>query len=89
MLFRRKRRILRIRGLLLAVAKATAGHNWLTRPQQGWSGASLVSFPYLASKIAHGGTQGLSLVFTAFSWCVSFAEDLQTVVPGGNLPLRK
>ena len=57
-LFRRKRRILRIRGLLSAVALATAGHNRLTRLQRGLSGASLVSFPYPALKTAHRATQG-------------------------------
>ena len=57
-LFRRKRRILRIRGLLLAVALATAGHNRLTRPQRGRSGAFQVSLPYLAPKTAHRLSQG-------------------------------
>ena len=33
-------------------------HNWLTRAQQGGFAASLVSFPYLAVKTAHGGTRG-------------------------------
>ena len=57
-LFRRKRRILRTRGLLSAVALATAGHNRLTRLQRGLSGASLVSFPYPALKTGHRATQG-------------------------------
>ena len=57
-LFRRKRRILRVRGLLSAVALATAGHNRLTRLQRGLSGALVVSFPYLASRTAHRATQG-------------------------------
>ena len=40
------------------VGLALLVHNWVTLAQQGWSGASVVSFPYLASKIAHRGTQG-------------------------------
>ena len=65
-LYRRKRRILRIQGLLSAVALATAGHNRVTLAQQGLFGASLVSFPYPASKTAQRATQGrvwLSLSF--------------------------
>ena len=57
-LFRRKRRILRIRGILSAVALATAGHNCPTRLQQRLSGASVVLFTYLNFKTAHRGTQG-------------------------------
>ena len=57
-LFRRKRRILRIRGLLLAVALATAAHNWLTRLQRGRFRALVVSFPYPAPKTAHRLPQG-------------------------------
>ena len=34
-------------------------HNWLTRLQQGRYGAPLVSFPYLALKIAHRAVHGL------------------------------
>ena len=37
---------------------ATAAHNWLTRLQRGGEPASLVSFPYPASKTAHRATQG-------------------------------
>ena len=37
---------------------ATAGHNWVTLAQQGLFGASLVSFPYPAHKIAHRLSQG-------------------------------
>ena len=33
-------------------------HSWATLAQQGRSGASVVSFPYLAPKIAHRATQG-------------------------------
>ena len=33
-------------------------HNWVTRLQQGRSGPLLVSFPYLAFKIAHRATRG-------------------------------
>ena len=43
---------------------ATAGHNWLTRLQQGRSGALLVSLPYLASKTAHRAAQGRVWVFS-------------------------
>ena len=38
-------------------------HNWLTRAQQGLSGASVVSFPYLAVKTAHRATQGQVWIF--------------------------
>ena len=37
---------------------ATAAHNWLTRPQRGRSGASLVCFPRPAFKTAHRLSQG-------------------------------
>ena len=37
---------------------ATAAHNRLTRLQRGGEPASLVSFPYPASKTAHRATQG-------------------------------
>ena len=57
-LFRRIRRILRVRGLLSAVALATAGHNRLTRLQQGGFAASVASFPYPVLKTAHRATQG-------------------------------
>ena len=39
---------------------ATAAHNWPTQLQQGWSAASVVSFPYPASKTAHKAAQGRS-----------------------------
>ena len=41
-------------------------HNWPTRLQQGWSGASVVSLPYLALKIAHRATQGRVLLQRLF-----------------------
>lgn len=65
-LFRRKRRILRIRGLLLAVALATAAHNWLTRLQRGRFRALVVSFPYPSSKPhkgPHRAELGISPLF--------------------------
>ena len=37
---------------------ATAGHNWLTRPQQGGFAASVASFPYPALITAHRAAQG-------------------------------
>src|SRR5699024_6794096 len=37
---------------------ATAAHKRLTRPQQGGELVLLVSFPYLALKIAHRATRG-------------------------------
>ena len=55
MLFRRKRRILRIRGLLSAVAHATAAHTAPTGPVWGFAG---VLFPYPALKTAHKRPQG-------------------------------
>ena len=82
-LFRRKRRILRIRGLLLAVALATAAHNWLARLQRGRVRALVVSFPYPSSK-PHTGPHRAELGFTAFSWCASFVEIPQAGTPGGN-----
>ena len=41
-------------------------HNGATAAQQGWSGASLVSFPYLAFKIAHRATQGRVCIYFRF-----------------------
>ena len=38
-------------------------HNWPTRPQQGWSGASLVSFLYPVLKLAKNRRTGASLDF--------------------------
>ena len=38
-------------------------HNWLTRLQQGWSGASLVSFLYPVLKLAKNRRTGASLDF--------------------------
>ena len=37
---------------------ATAGHNWLTRAQQGGFAASVASFPYPALITAHRAAQG-------------------------------
>ena len=57
-LFRRKDGYFVSEGFSRQLPVATAGHNWLTRLQQGRSGALLVSLPYLASKTAHRATQG-------------------------------
>ena len=78
MLFRRKRGTLRIRGLLWQLPLATAGHNWLTRLQQGRCGASLVSLPYSAPKTAHRATQG-QVWFWLAGWRFS----------GGSPPFRQ
>ena len=50
--------IFRVSGSPWQLPLATAGHNRLTRLQQGGFAASLVSFPYLALKTAHRGIQG-------------------------------
>ena len=86
-LFRRKRRILRIRGLLLAVALATAAHNWLTWLQRGRFRALVVSFPYPSSK-PHTGPHRAEFGFTALFSRIFSSVILPAGAPGGNLPLR-
>ena len=57
-LFRRKDGYFVSEGFSRQLPVATAGHNWLTRLQQGLFGAALVSLPYLAFIIAHRAAQG-------------------------------
>lgn len=67
---------------------ATAAHNRLTRLQQGRSGASLVSFPYLSSIPHTGPHRGV------FGFAVFFSQPFSVVAlpagaPGGNSPLHE
>ena len=52
-------------GFSLAVA---CGNCWSQLDQQVRSGASLVSFPYLASKTAHRGEFGTHFLFLVRFW---------------------
>ena len=63
------------------VAVPGFAHNWLTRLQQGWSWASLVSFPCLTRKIAHRLSQGRVLVSASFL-------GMLWVWQGGQIPLQ-
>ena len=60
-------------------------HKRLTLAQQGWSGASLVPFPYPALKTAHRRSQGRVGVIS-FSWGASAPEALLTPSPACNSP---
>ena len=53
-------------------------HNRATLAQQGLSGASLVSFPYLASKTAHRATQGRAWFHRRFLVCFCSGSDAKS-----------
>ena len=61
-LFRRKRRILRIRGLLLAVALATAAHTASTGPVTRFAGVVLLPSHLTGHKSPHRGEFGFCLL---------------------------
>ena len=67
---------------------ATAGHNWLTRLQQGRCGASLVSLPYSAPKNAHRATQG-RVWFLPACWRISGGSPSLSAIPYKNSGRRK
>ena len=67
---------------------ATAGHNWLTRAQQGPFGASVVSFPYLVLKTAHRATQG-RVWFWPTDWRFSGGSPSLSEIPYKNSGRRK
>ena len=88
-LFRRKRRILRIRGLLYAVACGNCWSQTAHTPPTApvWGCAGVVSLPGCQNRTRRH--TGASLVFTVFSWYASFAEVPQAGTPGGNSPHRE
>ena len=59
-------------------------HSWATLAQQGLFGASLVSFPYPAHKIAHRLSQDRVLVFTVFFSHLFSSVIPLVAAPGGN-----
>ncbi len=68
---------------------ATAAHNWLTRPQRGRSGASLVLFSPPSIQNRTQALTGPSLGVTVFYSRSFSAVVLSVGAPGGNSPPRE